>query len=364
MGRDIRPGASKVRRAATEAGAGEYQWLKDSVVKKETLVLGRVQRQIKQRIEENNEARDTEHLHASEISKNNWCPRSTWYRIKGVEPDKQTRHSLQTIQVFEEGHSIHDKFQGALWRDGSLMGHWRCLVCEHYWEDKAPRLCASCSSPFIKYAEVPIEDPSIHLIGHGDGLVDVGRPLPVLIEIKTIGLGTFRMEVPGLYNQYQRSELTLPQLWSAVRRPFPSHLRQGMLYLRAKKLKTAVFLYEFKANQAQKEFVVPYNPSIIADVVAGAEAVKRALEEGTTVKRPQWAEDEEHKVCRKCDYRRTCWGISASAEEATGRDRVGPAGERPIRILRRSGSVQGARADDATTPAVRRGRSLTAAGSR
>lgn len=360
MGRNLGAGTAQVRRAAPQASAGQYQWLKDSVVKQDTLVLGRIQRQIKRRIEENNEARDTEHLHASEISKTGWCPRSSWYRITGVAPDRKTNHSIQTIQVFEEGHSIHGKFQQALWRDGSLMGHWRCLVCDHYWEDKAPQHCTLCSSPFIEYAEVPIEDPSIHLIGHGDGLCEVGRPLPVLIEVKTIGLGTFRVEVPGLYNQYHRGELTLPQLWSAVRRPFPSHLRQGMLYLRAKKLKTAVFLYEFKANQAQKEFVVPYNPSIIADVVAGAEAVKRALDTGTTVKRPTWAEDEENKVCRKCDYRGTCWGISAAAEEATDRT----TGQRPVRVLRRPRGVQGARPDDAPPPAVERRRTFAAARSR
>lgn len=335
MGRDIRPGASKVRKAAPDRGAGEYQWLKDSTVKANTLVLGRVQKQLKLISEQRNEGRDTEHLHASDISKTGWCPRATWYQISGVEPDKIEKHSIQTINVFEEGHSIHEKFQQALWLDGSLIGEWKCLICHHLWEAQAPSRCESCVSPFIKYNEVPILDPSIRLLGRGDGLVNVDRPAPVLFEAKTIGLGTFRMEVPGLYRQYTNKELSITQLWAAVRRPFPSHLRQGNLYLRALGLKTAVFIYEFKANQAQREFVVQYNPAIIADVVEGAAAVKHALDTETSVRRPDWAEDEETKTCKKCVYRKTCWRIGDGATpppQASNR----PAGaDRPVRILRR-----------------------------
>ena len=54
--------------------------------------------------------RDTKHLHPSEICKKDWCPRSSWYAIKDY-PKTEESFSFQRLNVFEEGHLIHAKWQ-------------------------------------------------------------------------------------------------------------------------------------------------------------------------------------------------------------------------------------------------------------
>ena len=48
-----------------------------------------------------------------------------------------------------------------------------------------------------------------------------------------------------------------------IKRPFPQHLRQGMLYCHVTGIHAIVFLYEFKANQDFKAFTVRYQPTLI-----------------------------------------------------------------------------------------------------
>jgi hypothetical protein len=84
-----------------------------------------------------------------------------------------------------------------------------------------------------------------------------------------------------------------------------------------------VFIYESKFNQATKEFVVQYNPDLIAPMLEGARFVDRALERGRPPARPLWAEDADSKVCKSCEYRRTCWQLGAKSDDAQTNDPKG-----------------------------------------
>jgi CRISPR/Cas system-associated exonuclease Cas4 (RecB family) len=325
MGRNIGKGATQDVGGDRNADSEWYA----STFKNDTVLLGSLQRHVVISNERRDADRDTAHLHASEICKTDWCPRSSTYRILGYPAKEAHRGTHHVINLYEEGHSIHEKYQKWLWEMGVLQGVFVCAACQHRWWATAPEVCASCDSPHLRYGEVPIEDESIHLMGHADG--QVGDDL---IEFKSIGLGSVRMEVPGIYRRYSSGEITVEKLWNEIRRPFPSHTRQAMLYLRAKGIKRMVFIYEAKWNQQQKEFLVTYTPGVIDNIVQSALKVKELLAEGRLAPRPEWAE-EDHKVCKKCPYVGLCWRTESN--ETTGEEV--PAGgdlpERPVKLLRR-----------------------------
>lgn len=307
--RHVREGAEEAGDTAKQANAFRRQ------LKEDKLVLPKLRKALVDLEADRQVERDTDHLHASEISKTDWCPRASYYTITGVEPEKQKRDG--NVTVYAEGRDIHERVQTALWRLGDLSGNWHCKQCDDVWWARSPKYCQSCSSIFIEYYEVPIQDESIRLLGQGDGLVEETQKGTVLLEVKSIGLGSVRMEVPGIYRGYENKELDVIQLWEAIRRPFPSHIKQTMLYLRALRsigVTTAVILYEYKVNQAQKEFVLRYQPKIIEPIVDQAKAVVQALADGTQVRRPEWAEDENTKTCKACVFRTTCWRLNGNVQ--------------------------------------------------
>ena len=91
------------------------------------------------------------------------------------------------------------------------------------------------------------------------GLMVEGQPFR-LLEIKSVGLNTLRFEAPELYERYENNE-TIDKIWMDIGRPFPSHMRQGLLYLymaiRGSNADVPVptqivFIYEWKPRQLVK----------------------------------------------------------------------------------------------------------------
>lgn len=216
--------------------------------------------------------RDTAHLHPSEICKRDWCPRSSWYTIKGYER-KDPGFGFQTLNIFAEGHAIHAKWQGWLQEAGVL-----------------------------EQAEVPIFNEEHRLMGHADGIINDKQGRAIL-EIKSVGAGTIRMEDMELFQNSSSPD----EMWKKVRRPFQTHLRQIMLYMYCTGIHDGLFIYEWKATQEVKEFAVKYQPELIESVLAGCRSVVRGLESGIPPMRPVWLENSSHKVCKACPYQKVCW---------------------------------------------------------
>ena len=216
--------------------------------------------------------RDTEHLHPSEICKRDWCNRSSWYTIKGYEKADRSL-SFQTLNIFAEGHAIHAKWQKWLTDAGVLEA-----------------------------VEVPILDEEFRLMGHADGIINDSKGRAIL-EIKSVGAGTIRMEDFELY----QSASSPDDMWKKVRKPFNTHLRQVNLYMHCLGIHDAVFLYEWKATQEVKEFSVKFQPELIEDILSGCKNVIRGLESGVPPMRPTWVEDSTSKTCKNCPYKKVCW---------------------------------------------------------
>lgn len=231
-------------------------------------------------------------LHPSEVVADNWCPRYAQLVIEGdIEPAKK-RPPFQLETIFAEGHAIHAKWQQWLGDMGVLYGLWGCLACSELgWALGLPDdLCGHPRACKI-YREVPLETELWQ--SHADGIVVLEEgDAPKMIEIKSIGKGTIRHATPSLLKEYP----DLTDAFKKIAQPFTAHTKQIQIYMYLANLlddqladspvphiDSAVMIYENKADQAVKEFNVPFDPEQIADILEYSEDIARHLGTGTTV---------------------------------------------------------------------------------
>lgn len=231
-----------------------------------TRVLGRAERHVLSRPLDDSRQRDV--FHPSEMSKDTWCHRSTYFELMNIYPKKsKARHSLQTTMMFQNGHDIHAKWQNLFGEMGILYGTWGCWHqdCKaRIWGMPYPD-CPNGHGPLKKYKEVPLKLERLRFGGHADGWI-VGCGNDLLLEIKSVGEGTFRWEAPGMLFDYENNWM---KAWDALETPFYSHIMQAQIYLKLVDLlhvdgliespapQEILFLYENKSNQTLKEFIIP-----------------------------------------------------------------------------------------------------------
>jgi hypothetical protein len=208
-------------------------------------------------------SRSTTVLHPSEIIKDDWCLRASWFLLNGHVPaeDKVKRNGLRMELIFAEGHAIHAKWQQWFRDMGRLYG----VYSDGQWgygEDSS-----------LAYKEVPLGYKPLRLGGHADGWL-VGFQGDLLLEIKSIGTGTIR------YGNSKWLEDSLEKSFKNIRRPFDDHIKQANVYVEILRLmyeaglldreppKEILFIYECKANQEPKEFVVEADVEMISGVFA------------------------------------------------------------------------------------------------
>lgn len=256
---------------------------------------------------ERNSHRDTKHFHSSEMSKDDWCPLSTWYKITDTEESDPQSMSLKRMNIFAEGHNIHDKWQRWMQKTGNLYGKWSCSSCDYVWEGKSPDQCPLCKSDDFKYREVSVSSDRYRIIGHADGVWQDADGVAV-VEIKSVGLGTIRWDAPKLYEGYESGDLSLDDLWKKIKRPLTTHRRQVNLYMMCLGIEDAIVIYEWKPSQDVKEFHIKYDPSLIQPILEGIDEVIDCLDDGfTKPSRPASATHKSCSTCRFCPYKTLCW---------------------------------------------------------
>lgn len=247
---------------------------------------GPVERLLLEKNSQKSSKRDTAHLHPSEICKKDWCPRSSYYRIMGF-PEPPESLTFQKLNIFAEGNLIHEKWQQWLTEAGVM-----------------------------EQAEVPIFNEEHRIMGHADGVINDKKGRAV-IEIKSIGLGTIRFEAYDLFAPYSKKEIDADQLWSSIKYPFPSHIKQAQLYMYCLGIDQGIILYEWKASQDVKEFSIQYQPELISPILASCLSVVRGLEAQTPPDRPTWL-FPDHRVCKYCPFNKECWSENGSKDEVGG----------------------------------------------
>jgi hypothetical protein len=137
----------------------------------------------------------------------------------------------------------------------------------------------------MEYREVTLHDDSLRIKGHTDGWVKK-KDDEFLIEIKTIGPGTIRAESPKLMEEANGDFM---KAFANLKYPFGSHILQGQLYLELMQrmghdVNKIVFLYELKADQSLKEFVVDREFELVRHVFDLAKVVNDAVDAGVPPK--------------------------------------------------------------------------------
>jgi hypothetical protein len=223
------------------------------VAKKPTRVLGSVERHVLSKPSDN--TRRTDVLHPSEMADPSWCHRASCFQLLGKPVVGKRAPSFRLMSVFEEGHSIHAKWQKWFHEMGVLYGKWYApSIDEYFWGG------ADCYDGPLEYCEVPLFYEPLRISGHSDGwLVGLGNPL--MLEIKSIGMGTFRYEARDLIAEHNGD---FEKIWKSVTAPFMKHITQVQIYMKLAELiglancpQEAVIIYEAKATQEIKEFVIP-----------------------------------------------------------------------------------------------------------
>jgi uncharacterized protein (DUF2237 family) len=309
--------------AMSKAAGNLALWASARQAEKETELLGDIQSMLLGRYSKPSPSRRRDVIHPSEMANSSWCPRSTVYRLLGTMPTETYKApGFQMQNIFENGHDIHARWQGWVRDLGKLFGLWECLVCGYTWEALSPTECGSgCTknAQLLRYREVPIDGEHLYRIyGHADGAYLLDNDSFGIIEVKSIGLGTLRMDVPDLVKEYTvrtdagKSIVDTDGLWKGLHRPLAPHLRQTNIYARlltemGYPVKKITFLYEYKANQGVKEFTVKPSATIAAPLFARALEVKDAVENGVLLPRPERFTPDK-KPCTECVFRTMCWG--------------------------------------------------------
>jgi hypothetical protein len=337
--------------------------------KNPTILLGDMQKHVLARSLEDTAARDQLHIHPSEMCKDDWCPRQTFKRIKhyrdgGATLDSGRAYSFQMQTIFQEGHDVHHKFQTWLAEMGRLHGTWINVVEGETRHDHTLSAEDFATGEW-RYREVPLKSESHLIIGHADGAVlDVGA----LVEVKTIGMGTLRMEVPTWLNRFLvttedgRTIYDLDDAWKNLKRPLNPHIKQTNIYgFLAKEQGLAVdkvvFIYEYKANQGVKEFSVKFNQDLVQDLLDMAFDIKTRLDNGDEQPpKPEHAA-KDARVCKECPFFKDCWeSKDADSDQSTGSrrntspGRVKPGGKAQTRT---PGAARSGQARSASTGTAR-----------
>lgn len=263
--------------------------------KTESRLLGPIDRHLMARVDTS--TRRTDVLHPSEIVKPDWCHRASYHLLRGAAKPVETKR-LRSENIFTTGHEVHAKYQRWLYEMGKLVGSFRCRACGYVFWGTSPLTCGNCNAVSLVYAEVPARSELHRIEGKADGWV-TGLGADFLLEIKTIGPGTLRMEQPQLLADHGGD---IVKAWRDIKRPFLNHRRQAGLYVellhgwRNDAPEEIVFLYELKATNETKEFVVRRRPDLVADVFEGALDVAYAVDQG----KPPTCTVNGRELCAKC----------------------------------------------------------------
>ena len=243
------------------------------VGKKDTRVLGSVERFLLSKPRDG--SRRTDVLHPSEMASGNWCHRASYFQLLGQAPQANRKMSMRLLSVFEEGHAIHAKWQRWFQQMNVLYGKWYCIECEEmFWGG------SDCHDGPLEYREVPLFYEPLRISGHSDGWI-VGLGDPLMLEIKSVGVGTLRWEAPELLIE---NDNDIEKAWKALKAPFQKHITQVQIYMKLAELlgyenvpQVAVLVYECKFNQEAKEFVVHKSDFGITELFDAAKMICDAV---------------------------------------------------------------------------------------
>ena len=210
-------------------------------------------------------------------------------------------------RIFDNGHSIHARWQNYLDCAGILRGNWKCTnpLCgaefghEEPWGIFNPQRtipgwrCHCGNGEKLVYEEVLVKSEDCYNFeGHCDAVVDVrGTDLAKGNEMDVFVVD-FKSIKDSMY-----SELTEPK---------HEHVIQTHIYMWVLNIHAAVVLYENKDNQAVRELFVPRDEQLIEKIKTQAIWLKGMLASRKLPTRPSGFSRSKFP-CRYCEFVDICF---------------------------------------------------------
>ncbi len=132
--------------------------------------------------------RSLKHIHASEITKPNFCPRK--YYLAWTNPMIQDPGSFlatASVHTYNMGNAVQDLVTKC-WARRLSVGEWKCRACPHSYFGEHKTSCPACGRiGTLDYIETEVGNEDARIVGHVDLLVQLpGMELLTLVECKII----------------------------------------------------------------------------------------------------------------------------------------------------------------------------------
>ena len=210
-------------------------------------------------------------------------------------------------RIFDNGHSMHDRWSKYLDHTGVLRGAWRCTnpMCGKVYgsgekhgvfnPSAAPDWKCACGSPKrLAYQEIHLASgKKYNFEGHCDGVVDV----------RNTEFAQNRPDIDIFVVDFKSAK---DETFCELTEPKREHVVQVNIYMWMLDLNAAVVLYENKDNQTLKEFFVPRDEKLIENIKEKAVELQEILAANKLPPKPPDFSRSKFPCCR-CEFVRFCW---------------------------------------------------------
>lgn len=188
---------------------------------------------LKKRLSGYRPARGYGTIHASEVTKSDFCARRVALSdVTGLKPKDQYL-STALAATFDLGNVVADVVKES-WLDGAAVGNWKCNTCKaERTFTKKPPACTSGQNCAWKYVEMCFVSNTYGVSGAVDVLVDLGEEKLVVYELKIMAADEFDKIKAPLAEHRIRTVLYL-YLISDSSVVYKSHInteKAGVLYV-------------------------------------------------------------------------------------------------------------------------------------
>lgn len=159
-------------------------WLKEALQSKpKQSVIG----VLKAHLGGSSAGRSMDTLHASDVTKNDFCPRK-WALFDMLGKKAANDYLTTALDVTFRMGSTTERLLVEEWAGDAVVGNWECRFCG----DKRSMVphptgcCATGRKHWWRYVQVVVEDSELKIEGGLDALFNVGAPQLLVTEIKTL----------------------------------------------------------------------------------------------------------------------------------------------------------------------------------
>lgn len=156
-------------------------------------------------------ARSHAKVHASDLTKDDFCPRQTAL-LDLTKTEKKNEFIATAMKMtYDVGHAVSDLAREN-WFGQQVYGNWECLHCGKIWSFQTrPKACVCGIGEAGRwgYREVEFVSTTYQVSGSLDAIVDLGAPRLSAVEIKIMAVDQFDKLVAPLQEHRIRTSLYL-----------------------------------------------------------------------------------------------------------------------------------------------------------